>query len=92
MLDLRPDAIIADYFVICTAKSERQISALADNVREVVKKEFQSLPYSTEGEDKSGWVLMDYGNLVVHIFSEELRLYYDLESLWREAHVVVSIQ
>jgi ribosome-associated protein len=92
LLDLRPDAIIADFFVICSANSDRQIKALAENVREVVKTNYEMLPYSVEGESDSGWVLMDYGNVIVHIFSEELRHYYDLESLWRQANVLVSIQ
>jgi ribosome-associated protein len=92
LLDLRPDAIIADFFIICTGNSERQLRALADNVRENVKEHFGKLPFSVEGAAESGWVLMDYGDVVVHIFQEEKRRYYDLEGLWRSAHVLVSIQ
>lgn len=92
LLDLRPDAIIADFFVICTGNSDRQLKALADNVRESVKENYGKLPFSVEGAAESGWVLMDYGDVVVHIFQEDKRLYYDLEGLWRSAHVLVSIQ
>ncbi|MDX2162825.1 MAG: ribosome silencing factor [bacterium] len=93
LLDLRPDAIIADFFVLCTGNSDRQIKALADNVREVVKTQYGLLPTAVEGENTSGWVLMDYGNVIVHIFDEDRRRYYDLEGFWaRQSHVVVSIQ
>lgn len=93
MLDLRPDAIVADFFVICNGNSDRQLKALSDNVRELVKEKFSVVPFSAEGTAESGWVLLDYGDIVVHIFLEEKRQYYDLESLWREdSKVMVSIQ
>lgn len=93
LLDLRPDVVIADFFVICSGNSDRQLRALADNVREKVKEQYTMLPYSTEGAPESGWVLMDYGDIVVHLFAEEKRQFYDLEGLWRpEANVLLSIQ
>jgi ribosome-associated protein len=92
LLDLRPDAVIADYFVICTGNSDRQIKALADNVREVIKEKFGKLPVSVEGRGDSGWVLMDYGDVILHIFGERERRYYNLEGIWRTANVLVSIQ
>jgi ribosome-associated protein len=92
LLDLRPDAIIADYFVICTGNSDRQLRALADNVREQVKEKYGKLPFSVEGRPESGWVLMDYGNIIVHLFQDEKRRYYDLEGMWRSAHVLLQIQ
>ncbi len=92
LLDLRPDAIIADYFVICTGNSDRQLRALADGVREQVKERFSKLPSSIEGTPESGWMLMDYGDTVVHLFQEEKRHYYDLEGMWRSAHVLLQIQ
>jgi ribosome-associated protein len=92
LLDLRPDAIIADFFIVCNGNSERQLRALADNVRESVKEHYNKLPFSVEGATESGWVLMDYGDIIVHLFLEEKRRYYDLEGLWRSAHVLVSIQ
>jgi ribosome-associated protein len=93
LLDLRPDAIIADFFVICTGNSDRQLKALIDNIRESVKIEHDQIPYATEGQAESGWVLMDYGTVVVHIFLDEKRRYYDLEGLWRaESRVMLNIQ
>lgn len=92
LLDLRPDAIIADYFVICTGNSDRQLRALADGVREQVKEKYGKLPASVEGTPDSGWMLMDYGDTVVHIFQEDKRNYYDLEGMWRSAHVLLQIQ
>lgn len=93
LLDLRPDAIIADFFVICTGNSDRQLKALIDNIRESVKAQYSLLPYATEGVAESGWVLMDYGSVVVHVFLEEKRRFYDLEGLWRaESKVMLTIQ
>jgi ribosome-associated protein len=92
LLDLRPDAVIADFFVICTGNSDRQIKAIADNVREKIKEKYAKLPFSVEGEAHSGWVLMDYGDVIVHVFGEEEREFYDLESFWRKANVLLSIQ
>lgn len=92
LLDLRPGTIIADFFVICTGDNVRQLRAIADSVREKVKIIAQRLPYSVEGEPDSGWLLMDYGDIVVHIMSEENRRYYDLEGLWKTANVLVRVQ
>ncbi|NDJ60290.1 MAG: ribosome silencing factor [Chloroflexi bacterium] len=92
LLDLRPDAIIADFFVVCTGTSDRQIKALAEGVREAIKEKHGTLPHSVEGQADSGWVLMDYSSVIVHIFAESERRFYDLEGLWAEANVLVSIQ
>ncbi|MGB1286435.1 MAG: ribosome silencing factor [Aggregatilineales bacterium] len=93
LLDLRPDTVIADFFVVCTGNSERQIRALSDYVRTEVKDTHHKLPYSSEGTPASGWVLVDYGDVVVHIFSKEQREYYSLESLWSEvSNVLLNIQ
>jgi ribosome-associated protein len=90
---LRPDTIIADFFVICNGNSDRQLKALADHVRVEVKEKYGKLPHSVEGEADTGWVLMDYGDIIVHLFLERQRNYYDLEGLWRkEANVLLSIQ
>jgi len=91
LLDLRPDTVIADFFVICTATSERQIRALVGYVRAAVRDSRQLLPVSIEGTHDSGWQLLDYGAVVVHVFLGDLRRYYDLEGLWREATVMVNI-
>jgi len=93
LLDLRPDAIIADFFVVCTGDNERHIKALGDHVREHVKQQYQKVPFSMEGTAESGWILLDYGDVVVHIFSDQQREYYDLEGLWRGVgQVLLSIQ
>lgn len=89
---LKTDYTIADLFVICTGNSDRQIKALAENVREVVKILHEKLPSSVEGDTNSGWVLMDYGDIIVHIMTDEMRRYYDLEGLYRQANVLLSIQ
>ena len=91
LLDLRPDAIIADFFLLCNGNSDRQLKALVEYVRQGVKETYEKLPFSIEGVAESGWVLLDYGDVVVHLFLEEKRHYYDLEGLWQEANVLVSI-
>lgn len=93
LLDLRPDTLIADFFVLCNGNSDRQIKALSEYIRDDVKEKYRKLPISVEGTGASGWVLLDYGSVVVHIFSEEQREYYDLQGLWREvSQVLLSIQ
>jgi ribosome-associated protein len=91
MLDLRPVALIADYFVLCDGQSARQLRAIADGVLEALR-ELGERPLHVEGAPESGWVLLDFGAVIAHIFSPELRAYYALESLWRNAPVVVRIQ
>jgi ribosome-associated protein len=92
MLDLREITPLADYFVICTAESERQAKALQEILREELKNEHKTRPLSTEGEPASGWTLLDYNSVVVHIFSTQTRAYYRLEELWKAAPVVLKIQ
>ncbi len=93
LLDLRPNVVIADFFVICNGLSDRQLKAIQEHIRDSVKETRQRLPFAISGTPESGWVLMDYGDLVVHLFMREKRLYYDLEGLWRkEANVLLSIQ
>lgn len=91
MLDTRQVSSIADYFVIATAGSVRQIKAIVDEISKTLKKK-KRIPMGVDGEPESGWVLMDYGSVIVHIFDAGTRDYYDLEDLWREAKVVAKIQ
>lgn len=84
VLDLRGITSFADFFVICTGANSRQIQAIADEVHLQLKKA-GVLPLSVEGYDNADWVLADYGDTLVHIFSEKARAYYDLERLWRHA-------
>ena len=85
VLDLRSAGGFTDYFVICTGNNPRQITAIADSVRETLKSELDERPALTEGVDRSEWILLDYFNFVVHIFSRECRAFYGLERLWGNA-------
>lgn len=87
MLDLRGVTSFTDYFIICTGSNSRQIQSISDEVGLRLKK-LGSLPISLEGYENAEWILADYGDFIVHIFSERARLYYDLERLWRQARVV----
>lgn len=91
LLDTRAASSIADYFVIATAGSVRQIKAITDEVSKTLKKK-KKPPLGIEGVPESGWVLMDYGAVLVHIFDPGTRDYYDLEGLWNEAKVIAKIQ
>jgi ribosome-associated protein len=93
LLDLRPNTVIADFFVIATGTSDRQLRALMDYIREDVKEKLSILPHAIEGKPESGWVLLDYSTVVVHLFSQDQREYYDIEGLWSPvANVLLSIQ
>jgi ribosome-associated protein len=81
-----------DYFVICTGASERTLNALADAVKTKIKKRHKLQAMKTEGDAQSGWILLDYGDVILHIFSKELRDYYRLEELWREGRIIVHLQ
>lgn len=85
VLDLRPVAGFTDFFVICSAGSDRQIKAIHDAVREGIKQDFGRNPDRVDGERDSNWVLMDYGDAMVHIMSPEARGFYRLEQLWADA-------
>ncbi len=85
ILDLREVTTFADYFVICTGSNIRQNQAIWDEVALRMKKEAGEMPSSVEGYENGEWILGDYGDVIVHIFSEEKRAYYQLERLWREA-------
>lgn len=89
-VDLRKlDARISDYFVICHANSKTQVDAISDSVEEHVRKEIGEKPIHVEGLENCLWVLMDYGDVVVHIFQDEYRNFYNLESLWADARIDV---
>ena len=84
VLDLTAITSFTDYFVICTGSNPKQIQAIADDVGYQLK-EHGELPHSLEGYNQAEWILADYGDFLVHIFSEKARAYYDLERLWRSA-------
>ena len=85
VLDLRKAGGFTDYFVICTGGNTRQITAIADGVRETLKRDLDERPTLTEGIDRSEWILLDYFNFVVHVFSRDCRAFYGLERLWGAA-------
>ncbi|HET9074281.1 MAG TPA: ribosome silencing factor [Solirubrobacteraceae bacterium] len=84
-LDLREYISYTDYFVICTGRSGRQVKAIHDRIAEGLKHEHAMLPVRVDGVSSAQWILMDYGDVVVHIFTPEMREYYQLERLWGEA-------
>jgi ribosome-associated protein len=91
LLDIRDISILADCFVIGSTTSERQADAIVEDIRREMKQAFNVKPLHVEGDAASGWILIDYGGVVVHLFAPELRSYYDLEGLWREARVIVRV-
>lgn len=91
LLDIREISILADYFVIGSATSERQAKAIVDGIKQEAKEAFDVRPLHVDGEAATGWILMDYGGVVVHLFTPEVRSYYDLEGLWRDGRVVVRM-
>jgi ribosome-associated protein len=82
-MDITQIASFASYFLICTGDSSRQIQAIADEIEEKLKA-VGIRPSHVEGYQNAEWILMDYSDLVVHIFSKDARFYYDLERLWRD--------
>jgi ribosome-associated protein len=82
ILDLRDLTPVFDYFVLATGTSRRQLHAIAEEVDDVLKREFNDQRLGIEGYADSRWILLDYGDVVVHVFDEETRGYYDLENLW----------
>ncbi|HLB12836.1 MAG TPA: ribosome silencing factor [Dehalococcoidia bacterium] len=91
MLDLRERCSFADYFVICSGSSERQIKAIQEEVDKALTQDGVAL-LRREGSTESGWVLLDFGEVIVHVFSPELRDYYRIERIWAEATPVVRVQ
>lgn len=91
LLDIRDVTTIADYFVICSGNNPRQIRAIADAIDEQLGEQGANLLHR-EGVAESGWILLDFGDVVIHIFGPREREYYRLERLWSEAKTVVYLQ
>jgi len=91
LLDIQDVSIITDYFIIASAASQRQAKAIVEKVREDVKEKFDVKPMCVDGDAASGWVLLDYNHIIVHIFTPDVRVYYDLEGLWQDARIVVRM-
>ena len=92
ILDIRPLSILADYFVICSGTSERQLSAINRDIVEALWRDKHRKPRRTEGRAESGWIVLDYDEVIVHIFAPPEREFYQLEELWSAAVPVVRIQ
>lgn len=90
-LDLREiGTAIADYFVICHANSKIQVDAIADKVEDTVREIVHQKPYHVEGRENTEWILLDYVDVIVHIFLESKRSFYKLEELWADAEKIVK--
>lgn len=89
VLDVRELTSVADAFLICSGRSNRQVAAIADAAQRALK-ERGIRPLSVEGKTEGHWVLMDYGHVIVHIFYDTVREFYDLEGFWRDAPKVVT--
>ena len=82
ILDMRPVCIYTDFFVVCSGRNTRQVKSIWDEVRDRLKREDQMLPRAVDGERESTWIVGDYLDVVLHVFTPELRSYYRLEDLW----------
>ena len=92
MLDISKVSIIADYFVICSGTSDRHVKAIAREIEEKLREEDGIRPANMEGITEGTWVLMDYGDVLVHVFEPKTREFYRLEQLWSEAQPVLVVQ
>lgn len=88
ILDLREiENTVCDYFIICNGTSNTQVNAIVNSVQKYVSKSLKDKPWHIEGQDTAEWVLMDYVNVVVHVFQKHIREFYDIEGLWGDAKI-----
>ncbi len=86
ILDLRDiENTVCGYFVVCSGSSNTHVNAIVSAIQKTVSKELKEKPYHTEGSENSEWVLIDYVNIVVHVFQKHIREYYNIEELWGDA-------
>ncbi|WP_396637155.1 ribosome silencing factor [Maribacter sp. R77961] len=86
LLDLREiENTVCDYFIICNGTSNTHVNAIVGSIQKTVSKAIQDKPWHVEGEDNAEWILMDYVNVVVHVFQKQIREFYDIEGLWGDA-------
>lgn len=88
IIDIHAISTIADYFVVATGNNLNQVQALVDNVEEQLAKAGYTMDKKIEGTRNSSWILMDYRDVVIHIFSQEDRIFYDLEHIWRDGIIM----
>ena len=91
LLDVRQACSFTDYIVVCSGDSDRQVDAIHREMLNSLKKE-SAIPYHSEGDADSGWILLDYAGVVVHIFSKDLRGFYSLENVYEKAVRLLTIQ
>ena len=89
-LDVAELTSYADVFIFCSGRSNRQVGAIADHIQTNLKKKHKIKPISVEGTKDGHWVLMDYGHVIIHVFYEPIREFYDLEGLWIDAKRIVT--
>ena len=89
IIDIGEVSTIEDYFIIASGGNQNQVQAMVDNVEEKLGRAGYE-PKQIEGTRSSSWILMDYGDLIVHVFDEENRLFYDLERIWRDGHTITA--
>ena len=90
ILDLREiENTVCDYFIICDGTSNTHVNAIVSSIQKIVSKAIKDKPWHVEGSDNSEWVLMDYVNVVVHVFQKHTREFYNIEDLWGDAKVTI---
>ena len=87
IIDIRQVSVLADYFIIASGSNANQVQAMTDNVEEILGKSGYE-PRQIEGYRNANWILMDYGDIIVHVFCREDRLFYDLERIWRDGKIM----
>ncbi len=88
LLDLRElENTVCDYFIVCSGTSNTQVNAISGSVQKLVSKDLKDKPWHIEGQGNAEWILMDYVNVVVHVFQKQFRDYYDIEGLWGDAKI-----
>ncbi|MCG2462131.1 ribosome silencing factor [Flavobacteriaceae bacterium F89] len=90
LLDLREiENTVCDYFIICNGTSNTHVNAIVNSIQKTVSKGIKDKPWHVEGSENAQWVLMDYVNVVVHVFQKQIREFYDIEGLWGDAKITV---
>ena len=89
IIDISEISVLADYFLIASGSNKNQVQAMVDNVQEELHKA-GFVPKQVEGYNSANWILLDYGDIIIHVFDEENRLFYDLERIWRDGYVIAA--
>ena len=90
IIDISKISVLADYFLIASGSNKNQVQAMVDNVQEELHKA-GFVPKEVEGYNSANWILLDYGDIIIHVFDEENRLFYDLERIWRDGKTFVDV-